>query len=171
MSIKFFFRHARQRRLGFGLAVLTWAVAGQAQIASLDPDWQETEVPAPPGFSSTDLLNLDMPKYVTLNFGIDPSSIAITPDGIVRYVVVVHNASGAMSAALYEGIRCATSQVKTYARSNRPGSWISNKSPEWRDFTDNLPSKHAWVFARQAACDNRTTTASSVSDIIRAMKK
>jgi len=170
MSINYFYRHPQQKRVCCGLALLAWAAHGHTQLATLNPDWQETEVPPPPVFSENNLLALDMPKYVTLTFGIDPATIAITPDGLVRYVVVARNASGSLSA-MYEGIRCATGEVKTYARSSNPGTWSSIKEPQWRDFTDNLPSKHAWVFARQAACDSRATTASSTEDIIRAMKK
>ncbi|MDR3367999.1 CNP1-like family protein [Rhodoferax sp.] len=154
--------------LGTLALVLTMPI--QAQVGPDDPDWKESNAPTPPAFNADKLLPLDMPPYVTLKVGIDPATLAITPDGIVRYVVVTRNTSGSVNA-MYEGIRCATGEVKTYARASGTGVWSMVAEPTWRDFTDNLPSKHAWVFARQAACDGRATAASSTADIIKALKK
>lgn len=146
------------------------ALGVQAQGLTDNPDWKETEVPAPPAFSKDHLLAIEMPHYVSLKFGVDPATLAITSDGIVRYVMVATNASGSVNA-MYEGIRCATGEVKTYARASNNGVWSVVKEPQWRDFSDNLPSKHAIAFARQGACDGRAAAASSAADIIKAMKK
>ncbi len=153
----------------FVLALLGGSSLAQALIVDMDPDWQETEVPAPPAFSRDKLLPLEMPPYVSLQFGIDPASLAVTPDGIVRYVVVARSTSGAVTA-FYEGIRCATAEFKTYARANNEGVWTRPNSVEWRALSANVPSKHPIIFARQAACDG-ATAASSVADIIRALKR
>lgn len=153
-----------------GLLALTLATRIQAQIAPDDPDWKESEAPPAPAFSTDKLLPLDMPSYVSVKFGIDPATLTIASDGIVRYVVVTHNSSGSVNA-MFEGIRCATGEVKTYARTNDAGVWMPVTEPKWRDFTDNLPSKHAWVFARQAACDGRAVAASNTTDIIKALRK
>jgi hypothetical protein len=153
-----------------GILALTLTTRIQAQVAPDDPDWKESEAPPPPAFSANKLLLLEMPSYVTVKFGIDPATVTISPDGIVRYVVVTRNTSGSVNA-MYEGIRCATGEVKTYARANDEGVWSSVAEPKWLGLTDNLPSKHAWVFARQAACDGRATAANSTADIIKALKK
>jgi hypothetical protein len=153
-----------------GAFILTLASPLQAQVETDNPDWKESNAPTPPVFSAEKLIPLDMPPYVTLKVGIDPATLTITPDGIVRYVVVTRNVSGSVNA-MYEGIRCATGEVKTYARASGTGAWSMVAEPMWRDFTGNLPSKHAWVFARQGACDGRATTASSTADIIKALKK
>lgn len=153
-----------------GTLGLTQALPLLAQVGADDPDWQESTPPTAPTFSADKLLPLDMPRYVTLKIGIDPTTLTITPDGIVRYVVVMRNASGSVNA-MFEGIRCATSEVKTYARANDTGVWSMVAEPKWRNFTDNRPSNHAWIFARQAACDGRTTAGHSAADIIKALKK
>jgi hypothetical protein len=150
--------------------LLMASVMVHAELVPFDPDWQEAEVPPPPAFSRDKLLPLDMPNYVTVQFGVDPATLAISPDGIVRYVVVASSSSGSVSA-FYEGIRCATGEVKTYARASNAGIWTLVKDAQWRGLTDNQPSKHAWVFARQGACEGRAAAASSAKDIIRAMKK
>jgi len=151
------------------LALLVWAPQVQAQRVTEDPDWKETEAPAPPAFSLDKLLALDMPPYVSLQFGVDPATLALTEDGVVRYVVVARNASGSTNA-MYEGIRCTTGEVKTYARTNSLGTWVALPSPQWRGLNDNQPSKHALAFAHQGACDAHTP-ANSVADIVKALKK
>jgi hypothetical protein len=157
-----------KRCMTVGLAVCALAVQAQGLIDN--PDWKETEVPAPPAFSKDHLIAIEMPPYVTLKFGVDPATLAITADGIVRYVMLATNASGSVNA-MYEGIRCATGEVKTYARASNSGAWSVVKEPLWRDFSDNLPSKHAIAFARQGACDGRAAAASSVADIIKNLKR
>jgi len=162
--------HTPQSRLKIVIGALALAGAGCsfAQSPLDNPDWAESTAPAPPKFSADRLLTLDMPPFVSLTFGIDPDTIAITPDGIVRYVVVARSQSGA-TTAFYEGILCARGEVKRYARSQSDGSWKLENSPAWRALNDNQPSRHAMVFARQGACDG-ATAASSVADIVRKMK-
>ena len=153
-----------------GLMALTLSSALQAQVTPDDPDWKELDDPTPPAFSTDKLLPLDMPPYVSVKFGIDPTTLSIGEDRIVRYVVVTRNTSGTVNA-MFEGISCAKGEVKTYARANDKGVWSKVAKPTWRGFTDNLPSKHAWVFAQQAACDGGAIAASNTADIIKALKK
>lgn len=152
----------------FWLGLTLVALSASAQVIT-DPDWKETEVPAPPAFNKERLIPIDMPKYVTLRFGVDPATLTITPDGIVRYVMVAANATGSISA-MYEGIRCATGEVKTYARYASSGKWSPVPDPQWRGLTDNLPSRHALALARQGACDGRAATANSATAIVNALK-
>lgn len=157
-----------KRCMAVGLVMCALVV--QAQGLLENPDWKETEVPAPPAFSKDHLIAVEMPRYVTLKFGVDPATLAITADGIVRYVMVATHASGLVNA-MYEGIRCATGEVKTYARANSSGVWSVVKEPQWRALSDNLPSKHAIALARQGACEGRAAAASSVADIIKNLKR
>jgi hypothetical protein len=144
------------------------ALGAQAQGLVDNPDWQETEVPAPPRFDPKQRVAIDMPPYVSMEFGIDPATLAITPDGIVRYVMLAVSPSGTVNA-FYEGIRCATGEVKAYARANASGVWTLVKDPEWRGLNDRQPSKHALALARQGACEGNTS-ASSAAEILRKFK-
>lgn len=137
--------------------------------AEEDPrDWKESEAPPAPTFNKDLLLPIDMPRYVTLQFGVDPATLVITPEGIVRYVVVASNESGSISA-MYEGIRCATGEVKTYARFASSGKWAAIKDPQWRGLNDNLPSRHALALANQGICESPTIAAHSVAAIVKAL--
>lgn len=171
-NMREFFVKQPKSLLAWGLGLALWALSGSvlAQSSVDDPDWKESDTPAPPVYSTDKLVPIDMPRHVSLAFGVDPATLMITPDGIVRYVMVAVNTSGS-AYAMYEGIRCATGQVKSYARSNANGPWSQVKVPVWRDLNDNMPSKHALALARQGACDSRSTAASTVADIIKALKK
>jgi hypothetical protein len=134
-----------------------------------DPDWKEVEVPAPPSFNKDKLIRIEMPAYVSLRFGVDPATLSVTADGIVRYVMVATSASGS-ATAMYEGIRCAAGEFKTYARYSSSGQWAPVADPQWRPLNDNNTSRHALAFARQGACDGRSAAASSVQAIVSALK-
>lgn len=151
-----------------GLGLVCFALGAQAQGLVDNPDWQETEVPAPPKFDSNRLIAIDMPRYVSVRFGIDPATLAITPDGIVRYVMVAVSPSGSVNA-FYEGIRCTTGEVKAYARANASGEWTLVKDPQWRGLNDRQPSKHALALAQQGACEGNAS-ANSAAEILRKLK-
>lgn len=141
-----------------------WAQTGNG----LDnPDWKEEQAPPPPTFSKDALVKIDMPLHVSVKVGVDPNTIVVGPDGVVRYVVVMVNSSGSVNA-VFEGIRCASDEVKTYARWNSAGSWSVLAEPQWKGINDNMPSKHAYAFARQGACETRM--ASDKETIIRQLK-
>lgn len=151
------------------LFVTCMALVGTAALSQSvadAPEWTEERTPAPPAFSKDQLIPIEMPPYVTIRIGIDPQTVAVGADGVVRYVVVTRNTSGSVSAA-YEGIRCTSGEVKTYARMGSSGSWLSANQPEWRAMTDNLPSRHAYAIAHQGACDGRT--AATREDILRSL--
>lgn len=150
-----------------GLLLALVAGGAWAQLASDDPDWKEGTVPPPPRYSQDKLIPVDMPSYTSLKFGVDPASLALSSDGIVRYVMVASSASGSVNA-LYEGLRCATGEVKTYARSSAPGQWTVVQDPPWRELSINhAASRHALALARQGACDGRTVGARTAGELIR----
>jgi hypothetical protein len=147
------------------MGVACFALGAGAQGLADNPDWQETTAPAPPGFNTKQLISIDMPRYVSMKFGLDPATLAVTSDGIVRYVVVAVSPGGSVTA-FYEGIRCATGAVKSYARAGAEGAWTLVKEPEWRELNDKQPSKHALALARQGVCE-ANTTAGSAAEIVK----
>lgn len=133
------------------LALLLAAGAAHAQLADVNPDWKEAEAPAPPALRTTGLIPLEIPGS-QLRFGVDPASVSLGSDGIVRYVVVAAGAGGAVNG-IYEGIRCNTGQYKVYAR-NTGGGWSTSGS-DWRSLHDEPRSRHSLLVARTGACIGR----------------
>ena len=108
--------------LAFGL--LAQPVAAQRTALfeeSAAAEWKEVEVPFPAYPSSADLIPLDVRSSTRTQFFIDPRSLSLADDGVVRYVLVVRGAGGAESVS-FEGIRCATAERKLYAL-GRGGEW------------------------------------------------
>ena len=109
-----------------------------------------------PSFDVQRLLKFDVTVASSMVFGVDPETLSITEEGIVRYVLVATSASGVRNV-MYEGIRCKTSQAKTYARFVQ-GKWETVNEPQWRHLLEQTPSRHAAKFASAAACDGPTPT-------------
>lgn len=138
----------RTSRWALALAML--AGATQAQLSPPDPDWKEVEAPPPAPLRLDRLIRIEMPES-TLRFGVDPASVALSSDGIVRYVVVATGISGAVNA-FYEGIRCTTAETRLYARHNPDSGWVPVRDGMWRALHETRPSRHSLAIARNGAC-------------------
>ena len=148
-----------------GVCLALFAVtSAYAQILKDDAQWAESDVPNPPAFDVGKLVTFDVPTSPGLVYGVDPAAIQISrEDGVVRYVVVATSPSGARNV-MYEGLRCATGEFKTYARYSPDGQWKAAPNAEWRTVFGNMPSKHALRFARAGACDG--AAAATTVDIL-----
>ncbi len=124
--------------------------AAQAQLSDPDPDWKEEAAPPPPALSLDKLIAVEVPR-ATLRYGVDPASISLTKDGIVRYVVVASSASGAVNA-FYEGVRCSSAETKTYARHNADSGWVAVKDAQWRALHNDNATRHSLIIARTGLC-------------------
>jgi hypothetical protein len=154
-------------RAALALACSLAAASASAQLVDPDVDWVEETVPPPPAFDVQRAIPIEMPSFMTLRFGVDPNTITVTQDGVVRYVMVATSTTGVVNA-MYEGIRCNTGQVRTYGRFNA-GGWEMNKNAPWRGLRDRMPSHHAAAFALQGACEGRAA-ASSPEKIVRTLR-
>jgi hypothetical protein len=125
------------------------ACAALAQPSPSNPDWREADAPPPPALRTSELVPLDMPGS-NLKFGVDPNSVSIGTDSIVRYVVVATSATGAVNA-MYEGIRCDKGEWRVYAR-HTPGAGWSPADTEWRAIDGSSTSRHTLAIARNGAC-------------------
>lgn len=157
-------------RVRAALIGLLTAGSAWSQIADLDPDWKELQVTPPARFSTSRMIPIEMPRYVTVKIGVDPDSLQVGSDGIVRYVVLAVSDSGNVNA-MFEGIWCRNGEVKTYARFGSDGKWHATEDAQWRPLNGNQRSMHALALARQGACDGRTATAASPAVIIRKLRQ
>lgn len=147
-------------------------VAGpvSAQLVDLDPDWKELDEKPPATFSTDKLLPIEMPRYLSVKLGIDPDSLTLSKDGIVRYVVVAVSSSGNINAS-YEGIWCRAGEVKTYARAGNDGKWEAVDKPQWKALSASQPSMHALALARHGICEGRSASGHSPQAILRKLRQ
>jgi CNP1-like family len=143
-------------------AALLLACCGMAaaQFIADDPDWKETEVPPPPAFDLKRLVMADISVQSQLKWGVDPATVKITPDGIIRYVVVAQSPSGVVNA-MYEGIRCNKAEFRRYARHNPGSGWVSTSDSDWTPLRQADVSKHPLALARQGLCDGAAPPSSA----------
>jgi hypothetical protein len=150
------------------LALTVVATGAMSQLASPNPDWREMDAPPPPALQSGGLVPLDMPPS-GLRFFVQPDSVSIGSDGIVRYVVVATSSGGAVNG-IYEGLHCDKAMFRTYARHNPDQGWVSVNT-QWRPLFDGSNSaRHNIVMARTAACignGTNTTPAQIIRDLSR----
>ena len=159
--------HGVSRTLAVAAVCMGLSGLAVAQIFAQE-DWVESPVPPPPAFSTAKLVPITMPRYMTLQFGVDPSTIAITGDGVVRYVVVARNPSGGAVNAFYEGLRCATGEVKGYARSSGT-EWEAATDPQWKPLRF-VNSSYSKSLASQGLCRGAAPRG-SVGEIIQQMER
>jgi hypothetical protein len=152
-----------------GLLLATACVCAQAQFIAQDPDWKESDVPPPPAFKIERLLEVVISRQSQLIWGVDQDSIKITPDGVVRYVVVARSPSGALNA-MYEGLLCRKGEVITYARFNRDSGWSNVSSREWKSFRALGQAAHSWRLAKEGLCDGAAPP-TTVADAIRKLRE
>ena len=150
------------------------AASGFAQLLATDPDWRESDAPAPAALNLNDLLPFEVVRTSNLSWALDPTAVKIVGDGLVRYVAVARSASGTLNA-LYEAINCSNGEVKTYARivskeAEVAGkAWVVVADPKWISMYD-APSKHALALAKQGVCTGNTA-AQNVNEIVTSLKK
>lgn len=158
-------------RTSFFLAPALALAAGLAlaqSVAAAD-DFKEIEAPPAPTYRTEGLIAIDMPSYTSLKFGVDPATLSVGSDGVVRYVMVAYSPSGSVNA-MYEGLRCATGEVKTYARSSELGHWTVATEPQWRAVDKSPSTRHTLALAKQGVCDGWTLAARNAPDLIQLLR-
>ena len=153
---------------------LVWALLAahlaSAQVLADPADWKESDVPQAPAYDMNKLLTFEVTRSSPLVYGVDPASVSISKtDGIVRYVVVATTSAGAKNV-IYEGLRCSTGEVRTYARGKPDGSWTPVSNAEWKSVFDISLPRHSLRFAKIAACQNAAPV-SSVAELVRRLKR
>ncbi|XAH22540.1 CNP1-like family protein [Xylophilus sp. GW821-FHT01B05] len=146
-------------------------LAGPATAGLLmDSENQPPELPTPPApdFRTTQLLPIPMTGATTIRIGVDPSTITIGKDGIVRYVAVASSATGNATSAMYEGIRCSTAEVKLYARHYADSGWRPVEEPSWVSLYEGRV-RYSLAIAKAGVCQDASANGSP-AQIIRSMR-
>lgn len=163
------------RLLRAALVCLLGAVA-LAPAPRADDDVPQAAAPiptlAPPNFEFGRLLALPRPAGATLNFGIDPQTLSVSPEGVVRFVLVA--TSDSARTVVYQAIRCSGFDYRIEARyqtaADGTGAW--SRAPEaspWLPMADTPMGRTARLIARSGVCEGRVP-AGRADDIVRALR-
>lgn len=119
-----------------------------------EPDeWTEQKVPLPPFPRAEHLLPL---RHDEVDSGflyyVDVTSVSRGADDVIRYTIVIQSASGS-SSIFYEGIRCATTELKTYAYGTAGGRFARMANPEWLYAGGSGALGYRSLLAKRYVCD------------------
>lgn len=143
------------------LAAVAWPAAGQWSGWDYDRDELkkervEREVKPPAYPKEGSLLQFDAGAATRHRFFIDPESISVGDDGIVRYTLVVKTAGGSSNVS-FEGMRCDSRELKVYAFGRTDGSWIPARDPQWRRIEYQEVNRHHGVLHRDYFCAGKSS--------------
>lgn len=129
-------------------------------------EWKEGEVPPPPALRADNRIPVDVPGSFDLRYGIDPASVGVGQDAVVRFVVVATSRSGALNAT-YEGVRCDRGEYRVYARSS--GQDWHAADAEWKPMDGGSQARQALAIAKAGVCRGNAPNG-SVSQILRDLR-
>jgi hypothetical protein len=125
-----------------------WERAQEAQ------SWQESRVTLPPYPKSANLIEFDVGAGSEFHFLVDPASLSVGSDGVVRYVLVARSAQGAANVS-FEGLRCKDGEYKVYATGSGDRTWVKVPLSRWRPVEQSAGSWHR-TLANEYFCPQKT---------------
>jgi hypothetical protein len=131
--------------------------------------WQEMEAQMPPAPQAADLLPLDVGRAATQNFAIDPKSLTVGADDVIRYTVVATSPAGATSTN-YEGIRCRTFERRVYAFGHKDGTWAPSRNTKWERIRRGVRNGYPETLALDFFCEG-VTVAGKAPDMVQRIKE
>ncbi len=107
-----------------------WDSGGGATWYEEGPEWKEAEVTLPDYPQDDNLLEFTVDNPSSRHhYFLDPDSLSIADDRVIRYSAVIRTRSGATNV-FYDGIRCQTREYKNYAFGVN-GAFAENESATW----------------------------------------
>jgi hypothetical protein len=97
------------------------------------------------------------------DYYIDPASISVGADGVVRYSVVARSMGGATNVS-YEGLRCNSRERILYAFGRADGSWSPARKLEWQSAAGGT-AKYFSTLADYYFCPNRKPVADAAEAV------
>jgi hypothetical protein len=147
------------RRAGLLLCVWAAVASAQSQPGGFDQafdgeerSWREIESQLPAYPRAENLFQFDPGGTTANRYLIDTASISVSPDGVVRYSMVIRSAEGAENVS-FEGIRCDTRERRLYAFGRRDGSWSRARNSRWERIEANVAqSRHQLTLYKDFFC-------------------
>ena len=157
--------------------ILALLVAGCARAPGPQSDWEKQnaqrldgseEQPAPPAYpAASDLIEFYVGPTVGFKFFVDPRSISVGRDKVVRYTLVARSQSGVENVA-YEGMRCPE-EYRIYAVGRADRSW-SLRPGEWRPTQRGSAISSQYALARNFFCPHRDAV-KTVAEAVDALQR
>lgn len=123
------------------------------EIRQEERSWTEGGVSIPAFPKREGLIEFHVSAATDFKFFVDPASLTVSADGVVRYTLLARSAAGAENVT-YEGIRCKAGIYKIYAYGRADGSWVSRAS-DWRPIEPRSVQRWHHALWRDYFCPQR----------------
>jgi hypothetical protein len=134
----------------WGALATTWEMDFDDQTR----EWKEIEEQLPRHPVGKELVRLNMGSFTDHHFYVDPPSLSVGADGVIRYTAVIKTSGGALNVT-FEGMRCETRELKVYALGRRDGSWARARKTDWQRIERHSKPYHFTLY-REYFCPART---------------
>lgn len=160
----------RRHLVWLTLALQLPLVFAQEDKTLTEPPEDAAPLVLPAAPAKENLLPFYVSPTTTMNFAIDASSVSVTPDGVVRFTLVVASTEGARNVS-HEGIRCKTAEKKLYATGGTDGSWSPSRNDAWTRIRDvGANRQHAALF-NDYFCDSGSVAGNAATIVKRLRQK
>lgn len=151
-------------RLWLLLPALFLSPAGSA-MAGFEEDgetkkWEESEVQLPVFPRQQELLGFYVSASTDNRFSVDPASISVGRDGVIRYTLVVMTAAGSTNIS-FEGMRCETRERRLYALGRSDGTWSKARNSQWERVREVTSNRHHAALFQEYFCPGGVVVGSS----------
>ncbi len=135
---------------------LAAAILWSASVAADDDwfeekPWQEDAIMLPKAVQLDALIEVVFSAAAGNRVFVDPNSLSVGDDRVVRFSLVTRSAGGATNVS-YEGIRCITQERRIYAIGHPDGSWHLVTRSKWAPFPERGPNNPYRILAKDYFC-------------------
>lgn len=116
----------------------------------------------PPYPANDRLVPFFMSSASDFKFFIDPASLSVGKDRLVRYTLVARSASGADNVS-YEGMNCLTSEYIVYAYGAQ-GGWVARPA-QWRAIESRSVQRWHNTLSQEYFCPNGLPISSTAEGV------
>jgi hypothetical protein len=127
-----------------GLLVAVFHLSSAAATFEEDYEkqlWQEIEFQLPAAPKAESLIPFYVSAATENRFFVDPTTLTVGSDGVVRYVLMVLTPGGARNVT-FEGMRCETKERRIYASGRLDGSWSKSRRNDWESIREAVANRH-----------------------------
>lgn len=102
----------------------------EADFEEEQKPWEEVQAQLPAYPDAAQAITFEVPSSRPAQFFVDPKSISVGADGVIRFSLIAKSTSGTLNVT-YEGLRCETREKKLYAFGRKAGEWSRNRFAKW----------------------------------------
>ena len=164
----------RRRPMAYALALAllsAGAAAGAAGLLDFGQQNQEPVIPDPiPKVPDPpDTQEFYVTKLATNRFAIDPASVAIDAERVIRFTLLVTSSSEVRNVS-YEAIRCSTGEHRLLALARADGSWVQVKTGGWRKITNDDSVNRPRLVLMWRWCEGDAAASLKPTELVRRLK-